>query len=52
MKVTQIHTLLNTVTNEVLGIQDLVKEDLTNLVDVGTEIINSSHKYFIKFNSE
>ena len=41
MQVTQIHTLLNTVTNEVLGKQDLVKEDLTNLVDVGTEIINA-----------
>ena len=41
MQVTQIHTLLNTVTSEVLGIQDLVKEDLTNLVDVGTEIINA-----------
>ena len=41
MKVTQIHTLLNTVTSEVLGTQDLVKEDLTNLVDVGTEIVNA-----------
>ena len=41
MKVTQIHELLNTVTNEVLGTEDLVKEDLTNLVDVGTEIINA-----------
>ena len=41
MKVTQIHELLNTVTNEVLGTESLVKEDLTNLVDVGTEIINA-----------
>lgn len=41
MKVTQIHELLNTVTEEVLGKEDLVKEDLTNLVDVGTEIINA-----------
>ena len=41
MKVTQIHSLLNTVTSEVLGTQDLVKEDLTNLVDVGTEIVNA-----------
>ena len=41
MKVTQIHELLNTVTNEVLGSENLVKEDLTNLVDVGTEIINA-----------
>lgn len=41
MQVTQIHELLNTVTNEVLGSQNLVKEDLTNLVDVGTEITNA-----------
>ena len=41
MQVTQIHNLLNTVTKEVLGIENIVKEDLTNLVDVGTEIINA-----------
>lgn len=41
MKVTQIHELLNNVTNEVLGKEALVKEDLSNLIDVGTEIINA-----------
>ena len=41
MKVTQIHELLNAVTNEVLGAENVVKEDLTNLVDVGNEIINA-----------
>ena len=41
MKVTQIHELLNTITNEVLGTEDLVTEDLTNLVDVGKEIVNA-----------
>ena len=41
MKVTQIHELLNTITNEVLGTDDLVTEDLTNLVDVGKEIVNA-----------
>ena len=41
MQVTQIHSLLNTVTKEVLGTENIVKEDLTNLVDVGTEIINA-----------
>ena len=41
MKVTQIHELLNTVTSEVLGSESIVNEDLTNLVDVGTEIINA-----------
>lgn len=41
MQVTQIHDLLNTVTSEVLGSETPVKEDLSNLVDVGTEIINA-----------
>ena len=41
MQVKQIHEMLNTVTSEVLGTTDLVNEDLTNLVDVGTEIINA-----------
>ena len=41
MKVEQIHTILNTVTNEVLGKEDLVSEDLSNIVDVGNEIISA-----------
>ena len=41
MKVEQIHALMNVVTNEVLGKTDLVKEDLSNIVDVGTEIFNA-----------
>lgn len=41
MQVTQIHSLLNNVTKEVLGQEALVKEDLSNLVDVGTEIVNA-----------
>lgn len=41
MKVTQIHELLNTVTSEVLGTENIVKEDLTNLIDVGNEIIDA-----------
>lgn len=42
MEVKQIYELMNTVTNEVLGKSDLVNEDLSNVVDVGTEIINAS----------
>lgn len=42
MKVEQIYTLMNSVTNEILGKTDVVNEDLSNLVDVGTEIFNSS----------
>ena len=41
MKVTQIHEIMNTVTGEVLGKEDIVKEDLSNIVDVGKEIIDS-----------
>ena len=42
MKVEQIYSLMNTVTGEVLGKADIVKEDLSNVVDVGTEIFNQS----------
>ena len=38
MEVKQIYTLMNTVTGEVLGKSDLIAEDLSNTVDVGTEI--------------
>ena len=38
MKVEQIYELMNTVTGEVLGKSDLIAEDLSNVVDVGTEI--------------
>lgn len=38
MEVKQIFTLMNTVTGEVLGKTDLIAEDLSNVVDVGTEI--------------
>ena len=40
MKVTQIHEILNTVTSEILGREDVIKEDLSNMVDVGNEIID------------
>ena len=42
MEVKQIYALMNTVTNEVLGKSDLVMEDLSNVVDVGTEIFNAN----------
>lgn len=41
MKVTQIHEIMNTVTSEVLGKENIVSEDLSNIVDVGKEIIDS-----------
>lgn len=41
MKVTQIYEITNTVTSEVLGKENVVNEDLSNIVDVGKEIIDS-----------
>ena len=42
MEVKQIYELMNTVTNEVLGKENIVAEDLSNVVDIGTEIINAT----------
>lgn len=42
MTVKQIYELMNTVTGEVLGKTDLVAEDLSNVVDVGTEVFNAT----------
>lgn len=42
MQVKQIYTLVNDVTKEVLGKENLMLEDLSNVVDVGTEIINAN----------
>ena len=42
MQVKQIYTLMNSVSNEVLGKTDLVKEDLTGVVDMGTEVFNQN----------
>lgn len=41
MEVKQIYQLVNTITNEVLG-NSIVKEDLSNVVDVGNAIFNAS----------
>lgn len=42
MKIEQIKDLINGVTSEVIGKTDLVNEDLSNVVDVGTEIFNAT----------
>lgn len=39
MRVEQIYELMNASTSEVLGRTDIIKEDLSNVVDVGKEII-------------
>lgn len=43
MKVNDIHAIMNSVTNEVLGKTDLVAEDLSNIVDVGKEVYDTSN---------
>ena len=40
MEVKQIYTLINSVSSEVLGKSDIVAEDLTGIVDLGTEVFN------------
>ena len=43
MKVTQLHELVNTTMQEVLGESAVVNEDLTNVVDLGKEIVNTDN---------
>lgn len=42
MDVTQIYTLINSVSGEVLGKTDIVTEDLTGIVDLGKEVFNQN----------
>lgn len=42
MEVKQIATMMNEITNEILGKENLVAENLDNIVDVGTEIFNAN----------
>lgn len=42
MEVEQIHTLINKVSGEVLGRTDIVTDDLTGIVDLGTEVFNQN----------
>ena len=40
MEVKQIYSIVNAVSSEVLGKTDIVKDDLTGIVDLGTEVFN------------
>lgn len=42
MEVKQIYTLINSVSDEVLGKTDIVTEDLTGIVDLGKEVFNQN----------
>ena len=40
MQVEQIYQIVNDITTEMLGDSELVQEDLSNIVDVGTTVAN------------
>lgn len=42
MEVSQIYDIMNSVTGEILGESAVLAEDLTNIVDIGTEIFNAN----------
>lgn len=42
MTVQQIYELMNAVTHEIIGDSAIVSEDLSNVVDIGTEIFNAN----------
>ena len=42
MEIKQVYSLLNTVTNEILGESAVVQEDLSNIVDIGTAVFNAN----------
>lgn len=42
MQVKQVYELVNSATTQALGKSDLLKEDLSNVIDVGTEIFNAN----------
>ena len=43
MKIEQVYSLVNASTKEILGETDIVAQDLSNIVDIGTSIINSNN---------
>ena len=42
MEVKQIYQIVNSITSEELGLQTILSEDLSNIVDIGTEVFNSN----------
>lgn len=42
MKVEQIYALMNDITAEILGESSIIAEDLSNVVDVGTQVFNAT----------
>lgn len=49
MKITQVASLVNETTKELIGTENVINEDLSNVVDAGTEIFNNtSYDHFVK----
>lgn len=49
MEVKQVATLINDTTNELIGVENVINEDLTNVVDAGEQIFNNtSYDNFVK----
>ena len=43
MKIEQVYSLVNASTKDILGETDIVSQDLSNIVDIGTSIVNSNN---------
>lgn len=41
MEVFQSYKIVNDITNETLGVENIVNEDLSNIVDIGTQVLDS-----------
>ena len=54
MKVAQVHGIVNTITKEVLGETVVVNEDLSNIVDIGTQVFdaNATEPYVRKLTNQ
>ena len=49
MEVKQVATLINDTTSELIGVENVINEDLTNVVDAGEQIFNNtSYDHFVK----
>ena len=49
MEVKQIYDIVNSITSEELGLESILKEDLSNIVDVGVQIFdNTSVDNYVK----
>lgn len=49
MNIKQIATLLSTVTEEILGTSEIVTEDLRNVIDIGTAILDATtYDHYVK----